>query len=339
MFENVIENELRIAWEKRRDDLNFEQISAFRLINREEWRLPLAVDIYLLTTNSGEKKATVILYCYAERAYKKLDFDFIEEQIRICVDEFLLIKKVKCEIELKIKDRFKKVQEFKATLGEASGKYEGFTEEAGAKFWINTEDYLDTGLFLDHRTSRLNIRELATNKRVLNLFAYTGAFSVQAAFGGASQTFSVDLSKKYCEWARDNLELNNFSSDKNWVIKMDTFEFFNYAKRKQLVFDLIIIDPPTFSKNKGSNFSVQRDHLKLLNLAAELLAPEGKILFSNNCLSFLLDREINKYFEVENIQSISVSPDFHRERFDQDLIDPTYLPQNQIHNAFLLTLI
>ena len=166
--------------------------------------------------------------------------------------------------------------------------------EYGNKFLINLSDYLDVGLFLDHRETRKWLEPKCKNKVVLNTFAYTGSFSIYAARGGAERTYSVDLSKTYCEWIKKNLELNGLPPEKNWVYKMDTLEFFSYAGRKGLKFDIIIIDPPTFSKNKKKNFSVQRDHPALINAALELLNDGGFIMFSNNCTDFrLATKEIN----------------------------------------------
>lgn len=182
-------------------------------------------------------------------------------------------------------------------------------EEYGHKFLINLSDYLDVGLFLDHRETRKWIESQSLGKQVLNTFAYTGSFSVYAAAGGAEKTTSVDLSETYCDWIKKNLTLNEFPPEKNWVYKMDTLEFFRYAKRKGLTYDIIIIDPPTFSKNKGKTFSVERDYPALINGALELLRDDGFILFSNNCTTFHLDRSRLQPCQVEEIKHLK-APDF-----------------------------
>jgi 23S rRNA (cytosine1962-C5)-methyltransferase len=164
-------------------------------------------------------------------------------------------------------------------------------DEYGHIFLINLSDYLDTGLFLDQRETRKWISEQSKNKIVLNTFAYSGSFTVYAAAAGAAKTYSVDISRVYCEWVKENLALNNLPLENNWVSKMDTLEFFLYAKKKNLTFDIIIIDPPTFSKNKGKSFSVQKDHPQLINSALELLSPTGFILFSNNYKEFRMLRQ------------------------------------------------
>jgi 23S rRNA (cytosine1962-C5)-methyltransferase len=182
-------------------------------------------------------------------------------------------------------------------------------QEYGCKFLINLTDYLDTGLFLDHRDTRRWIGSLSAGKTVLNTFAYTGSFSVYAALGGAAMTYSVDLSKTYCEWTKQNLGLNGLPAKTNWIYKMDTLEFFKYARKKKLVFDIIIIDPPTFSKNKGKHFSVQKDYPRLINEALGLLAPGGFILFSNNYKVFVLNRKAFAACQITEKKD-TIPPDF-----------------------------
>jgi 23S rRNA (cytosine1962-C5)-methyltransferase len=186
---------------------------------------------------------------------------------------------------------------------------EVIVEENGHKFLINLSDYLDCGLFLDHRETRKWIEAQSKDKTVLNTFAYTGSFSIYAACGGATKTTSVDLSETYCEWIKKNLALNHLPPEKNWVYKMDTLEFFRYAKRKNLSYDIIIIDPPTFSKNKGNTFSVERDYPALLNAALELLNSGGFILFSNNCTGFKIDASRLNPCTIEKIEHLK-APDF-----------------------------
>jgi 23S rRNA (cytosine1962-C5)-methyltransferase len=182
-------------------------------------------------------------------------------------------------------------------------------EEFGSKFIVNLSDYLDTGLFLDHRETRKWIASQSKNKIILNTFAYSGSFTIFAANAGASKTYSVDISKVYCEWIKENLNLNNLPLENNWVYKMDSLEFFQYAKKKKLIFDIIIIDPPTFSKNKSKSFSVQKDHPRLINGALEVLSSSGFILFSNNYRDFrMADKDLLPCLVTERYDSIP--PDF-----------------------------
>jgi 23S rRNA G2069 N7-methylase RlmK/C1962 C5-methylase RlmI len=158
--------------------------------------------------------------------------------------------------------------------------------EYGLKFKVDLAAYQDTGLFLDQRENRRWLATQSQGKTVLNTFAYSGAFSVYAAAAGAARTYSVDISAPYCRWIKENLALNGLNPEANWVYRMDTLEFFQYALKKNLRFDVIIIDPPTFSKNKGKSFAVQRDYPALISGALALLNQDGFIFFSNNYQGF-----------------------------------------------------
>jgi 23S rRNA (guanine2445-N2)-methyltransferase / 23S rRNA (guanine2069-N7)-methyltransferase len=187
-----------------------------------------------------------------------------------------------------------------------------FTEvhEGGVKLLVNLTDYLDTGLFLDHRPMRLRIQREAAGKRFLNLFCYTATASVHAAKGGARSTTSVDLSRTYLDWARRNLSLNGFS-DKNRLEQGDVMAWLQACRDE---FELIFIDPPTFSNSKRMEgvFDVQRDHVQLLDLAIARLAPGGVLYFSNNFRKFQLDEHLSERYQVEEITAKTLDPDFAR---------------------------
>ena len=191
----------------------------------------------------------------------------------------------------------------------AQGK---FTEvmEGGVKLLVNLTDYLDTGLFLDHRPIRMRIQKEAAGKRFLNLYCYTATASVHAAKGGARSTTSVDLSKTYLDWARRNLSLNGFS-DKNRLEQGDVMAWLDAFREE---YDLIFIDPPTFSNSKRMEgiFDVQRDHVQLLDLAMARLAPGGVLYFSNNFRKFVLDEHLAARYAVEEITASTIDPDFAR---------------------------
>jgi len=182
--------------------------------------------------------------------------------------------------------------------------------EGGVKLLVNLTDYLDTGLFLDHRPMRLRIQREAAGKRFLNLFCYTATASVHAAKGGARSTTSVDLSKTYLDWARRNLSLNGFS-DKNRLEQGDVMAWLQSCRDE---FDLIFIDPPTFSNSKRMEgvFDVQRDHVELLDLAVARLAPGGVLYFSNNFRKFQLDEHLQERYAIEEITQKTLDPDFAR---------------------------
>ncbi|GIZ13907.1 bifunctional 23S rRNA (guanine(2069)-N(7))-methyltransferase RlmK/23S rRNA (guanine(2445)-N(2))-methyltransferase RlmL [Pseudomonas sp. NCCP-436] len=182
--------------------------------------------------------------------------------------------------------------------------------EGGVKLLVNLTDYLDTGLFLDHRPLRLRIQREAAGKRFLNLFCYTATATVHAARGGARSTTSVDLSKTYLEWARRNLSLNGFS-DKHRLEQGDVMSWLS-ADRGE--YDLIFIDPPTFSNSKRMEgvFDVQRDHVELIDLAMARLASGGVLYFSNNFRKFRLDEGLEERYQVEEISAQTLDPDFSR---------------------------
>lgn len=182
--------------------------------------------------------------------------------------------------------------------------------EAGLKFLVNLHDYLDTGLFLDHRPLRQRVRESARGKRFLNLFCYTGSVSVYAAAGGAAQTTGVDLSQTYLDWAARNFALNGLDPAHNRLVRDDAAA---YLQSHSAMFDLIFVDPPTFSNSKrAEDFDVQRDHARLLNLCGDRLLAGGLILFSNNFRRFKLDEEGLARFAIREISAQTIPFDFAR---------------------------
>ncbi|HST27018.1 MAG TPA: bifunctional 23S rRNA (guanine(2069)-N(7))-methyltransferase RlmK/23S rRNA (guanine(2445)-N(2))-methyltransferase RlmL [Rudaea sp.] len=182
--------------------------------------------------------------------------------------------------------------------------------EGGLKFLVNLHDYLDTGLFLDHRPLRARVRELARGKRFLNLFCYTGSVSVYAAAGGAAETVSVDLSQTYLDWAMRNFALNGMDLERHRLVREDALDF---LQSRSAMFDLIFVDPPTFSNSKrAEDFDVQRDHARLLNLCGERLLSGGTILFSNNFRRFKLDETALAGFDIREISAQTIPFDFAR---------------------------
>ncbi len=184
-------------------------------------------------------------------------------------------------------------------------------EEGGLTFLVNLTDYLDTGLFIDHRLVRARLRELAKGRRFLNLFAYTATASVYAAAGGARDTTSVDLSATYLDWASRNLALNGFTGSAHKLIQADALEFLRGERDR---YGVIYVDPPTFSNSKrAEDFDVQRDHVALLMACGDRLANDGVIVFSNNFRRFALDRAaLEERFTIEDWSAPSIPFDFAR---------------------------
>lgn len=196
---------------------------------------------------------------------------------------------------------------------EGQGSERFTVEEQGLKFWVNLGDYLDTGLFLDHRLTRARVRAEASGKRFLNLFAYTGSFTVYAAAGGAKSTTTVDMSNTYLDWARENLALNGFTGPRHELIRADVVRWLQEAAAEGRKYDLAVLDPPSFSASKKmtGTFNVQRDQARLLRDMLALLAPEGVLYFSTNYQGFQLEAEkVDANFE--ELTPRSIPEDFHR---------------------------
>ncbi len=188
--------------------------------------------------------------------------------------------------------------------------------EGGHRFIVNLEAYLDTGLFLDHRNTRAMVQAQANGKRVLNLFCYTGSFTVYAAGGGATSSLSVDLSNTYLDWARRNCELNGLDPARHRLERADALTWLRDAGRAGQRFDLIVLDPPSLSTSKGMTrtLNVQRDHVELLAACARLLEPGGVLFFSTNLRSFKLDAEAVTVLASEEISGRTVPEDFRNRR-------------------------
>jgi 23S rRNA (cytosine1962-C5)-methyltransferase len=183
--------------------------------------------------------------------------------------------------------------------------------ENGLKFLVNLSDYLDTGLFLDHRITRQRVREESAGKNVLNLFAYTGSFSVYAAAGGAAEVVTVDLSNTYLEWARRNMDLNGFHDETRYqFVQADVLQFLQMLGPGS--FDLIILDPPSFSNSKRMEdiLDVQRDHVMLINRCLAGLSPGGQLYFSTNLRDFRLDQAALDPCTVKDITRATTPFDF-----------------------------
>jgi 23S rRNA G2069 N7-methylase RlmK/C1962 C5-methylase RlmI len=191
--------------------------------------------------------------------------------------------------------------------------------EGELKFKVNLSDYIDTGLFLDHRQTRQMVRDESLGKRFLNLFAYTGSFSVYAAAGGAISTTTVDLSRTYLDWAIENFRLNSLPTDQQRFIQRDAKEFLDGLADYDL-FDLAVVDPPTFSNSKGleQDWDVQNDHLPLLSRLVEHISPGGVIYFSNNFRRFKLAEDelvsLKEGLVIREISQKTVPEDFRNRR-------------------------
>ncbi|MEC6743135.1 bifunctional 23S rRNA (guanine(2069)-N(7))-methyltransferase RlmK/23S rRNA (guanine(2445)-N(2))-methyltransferase RlmL [Pseudomonas qingdaonensis] len=293
MFANRLQKNLKQLgkWAKR------ESITCYRVYDADMPEYALAIDLYHDWVHVQEYAAPRSID--PEKAQARL-FDALA-----AIPQALNIDQSRVVIKRRERQSGTKQYERQSSQGQ-------FTEvsEGGVKLLVNLTDYLDTGLFLDHRPMRMRIQREAAGKRFLNLFCYTATASVHAAKGGARSTTSVDLSKTYLDWARRNFSLNGFS-DKNRLEQGDVMAWLQACREE---YELIFIDPPTFSNSKRMEgvFDVQRDHVDLLDLAVARLAPGGVLYFSNNFRKFQLDEHLQERYAVEEITAQTLDPDFAR---------------------------
>ncbi|WP_411834486.1 bifunctional 23S rRNA (guanine(2069)-N(7))-methyltransferase RlmK/23S rRNA (guanine(2445)-N(2))-methyltransferase RlmL [Pseudoxanthomonas mexicana] len=216
------------------------------------------------------------------------------------------------QVAVKSRERGKGGSKYADVRGRAQPRGEFVTvSEHGALLRVNLFDYLDTGLFLDHRPLRGQMAKEARGRRFLNLFCYTGVASVQAAVAGAAATTSVDLSATYLQWCADNLALNGLAGARHRLVQADALA---WLEAEQDEYDLIFCDPPTFSNSaRADDFDVQKEHVRLLRAAVARLAPGGVLYFSNNFRRFRLDEEaIAAFADCREISTRTIPPDFER---------------------------
>ena len=293
MFANRLQKNLKLLgkWVRR------EGIDCYRVYDADMPEYSMAIDLYHDWVHVQEYAAPKSID--PEKASARL-FDALA-----AIPQALNIDKSRVVIKRRERQSGTKQYERQSAQGQFREVSEG-----GVKLLVNLTDYLDTGLFLDHRPMRMRIQREAAGKRFLNLYSYTGTASVHAAKGGARTTTSVDLSKTYLDWARRNLSLNGFS-DKNRLEQGDVMAWLDASRDE---YDLIFIDPPTFSNSKRMEgiFDVQRDQVQLLDLAMARLAPGGVLYFSNNFRKFQLDENLSERYAIEEITAQTVDPDFAR---------------------------
>ena len=289
-----------MKWAKRNG------IEAWRIYDRDIPQFPFAVDVYGSQIHLQEYDTGWLMQPEEYEAWLAEIIEAIVFVTGFSSDD----------IHLKRRERQKGVQQYEKT-GRAGEDF--VIEENGRKFWVNLDKYLDTGLFLDHRNTRKKVGDTAAGKRFLNLFSYTGSFTVYAATGGAVSSETVDLSNTYLNWARRNFELNGIDLAKHQIIRADVFQYLQTAFEAGKQFDLIVIDPPSYSTSKkmSDTLDIQRDHARLIQGAMKLLAPNGLMYFSNNLRSFALDESIAEQYLVKDISKQSVPDDFRNKKIHQ----------------------
>lgn len=297
-FKNRIRKNYRHIrkWAKRSDT------NCFRIYDRDVHHYPLAIDFY-----AGR---FCVQYFSKVSDTEEIPAELIEET------ENALTSIFGCEtssIYWRTRSKTKTTRQYEKS-GESKDFFPVF--EYGIQFKINLCDYLDTGLFLDHRETRKLVSSFSSGKRVLNLFAYTCSFSVHAAAAGASCTKSVDMSNTYTQWGRDNFILNGLSLTSNEIVRADCLKFLDDEVKTNIKYDIIIIDPPTISRSKKMEemFDIQQDYIFLISKALKLLSRDGIIIFSTNSRKFIFDETHFDTCSITDISSKTIPIDFRNSK-------------------------
>ncbi|WGE47919.1 bifunctional 23S rRNA (guanine(2069)-N(7))-methyltransferase RlmK/23S rRNA (guanine(2445)-N(2))-methyltransferase RlmL [Actinobacillus equuli] len=285
-------------------------INAYRLYDADLPEYNLAVDRY---------DDHIVVQEYA--APKNIDEQKARQRLLDAVSATLYVTGVETnKLVLKVRQKQKGTNQYEKLANKGDYFY---VTEYGAKLWVNLTDYLDTGLFLDHRLTRKMVGQMAKGKTFLNLFAYTGSATIHAALNGAKSTTTVDMSNTYLNWAEQNLELNNLPLRNNRLFQADCLQWLAECRER---FELIFVDPPTFSNSKRmeDSWDVQRDHIKLMTQLKRILTADGTIVFSNNKRGFKMDFEglTELGLQAENISHKTLPLDFER--------------NPQIHNCWII---
>lgn len=287
-------------------------INAYRVYDADLPEFSVAIDIYHADTTHcvvQEYQAPATVNVAMAEARLKALLDTIPELFNVSSD---------C-VHLKVREVKSGLQQYEKNS--ASQSSVSRVVEFGAELEVNLTDYLDTGLFLDHRPVRRYLAHNSDGKRFLNLFAYTASATVAALVGGASSSVSVDTSNRYCQWAMRNLDRNDAAQQRHEVVRQDVFTWLEGAAvgiRDDDLFDLILLDPPTFSNSTGidADWNVQRDHVAAVDACLKVLAPGGLIIFSNNYRRFKLDESLinddTRGISVEDRSRWSIDRDFQR---------------------------
>ncbi|CAK2687856.1 bifunctional 23S rRNA (guanine(2069)-N(7))-methyltransferase RlmK/23S rRNA (guanine(2445)-N(2))-methyltransferase RlmL [Vibrio crassostreae] len=288
-----------------------EQLDCYRIYDADLPEYNVAIDVY---------PGHLVIQEYA--APKDVPEDKAKRRLTDIIRASIQVTGVEANnVVLKVRQKQKGRSQYQKMAQDSSNLE---VNEYGVKLIVNLHDYLDTGLFLDHKITRRRIGEMAAGKDFLNLFAYTGSASVHAAVGGARSTTTVDMSNTYLEWAKQNMELNGRVGRQHQFVQADCLQ---WLVKEQGSYDLIFIDPPTFSNSKrmDQSFDVQRDHIQLMENLKRLLREEGTIVFSNNKRHFKMDLEAldELGLKAQNISAKTLPLDFSRNK--------------HIHNCWLIT--
>jgi 23S rRNA (cytosine1962-C5)-methyltransferase len=284
-------------WAKRQG------ITCYRIYDLDMPEFPFCIDRYEDNLHIAEYKANHRMTDEEHDAWLKSCMEVISDTLQVDREHIYLKERRRLS---------RRTEQYEKVAGESK---KTIVQEQGLKFHVNLTDYLDTGLFLDHRPLRNIFRAEAGGKNVLNLFAYTGAFSVYAAAGNATEVTTVDLSNTYIQWSKENMELNGLLDEtKHHFIQGDVMDFLK--KSEGAAYDLVFVDPPAFSNSKRlkGTWDTQRDHPAMLHLILKLVKPGGIIYFSNNLRNFTPDFSKLPAKEITDISLQTIPEDFRNKK-------------------------
>lgn len=295
----MFENRLVKVYKHRSKQAKRMGVTCYRLYDKDLPEFPVSIDLY-------EGNVCLSEYRAKHNLTEEEHLDWLEGTVAV-IAEVLGIT----DEHIYTKERRRKTD--RLSQYQKTGEEKEFfnVQENGLTFRVNLTDYLDTGLFLDHRSTRKMVMDEAKDKKVLNLFAYTGSFSVYAAAGGAAEVTTVDLSNTYIDWAKKNFELNHLQNPANYRFIVDDVKQY-LEELKPGMFDLVVMDPPTFSNSKKMKdiLDIQRDHVELINNVLYALKPGGVLYFSTNARKFQLEEAQINASVIKNITKATTPFDF-----------------------------
>lgn len=302
------ENRLRKNFKHIRKWAKRQNISCFRIYDFDLPNFPLSIELYEEYIHVSEYRTKHQLEGLEHAQWLSSIREVIAQVCDVSLDA----------IFFKLREQQKGLQQYEKLSHESFGVW---VDEFGAKLWVNLTDYLDTGLFLDHRVLRTWVKDQSQGKRVLNLFAYTGAFSVQAAMGGAKRVDTVDMSQTYLSWAEKNMKANGFTDPRRYgYIRADILQWLP----GDLIdyYDIIILDPPTFSNSKKmkSILDIQRDHVGIIHKTLKALKPDGTLFFSNNFRGFKINIEQLEGLSIKEVSQQTVPNDYRNKSIHQSYV-------------------
>jgi 23S rRNA (cytosine1962-C5)-methyltransferase len=295
---DMFRNRLEKVFKHRSKLARRQKISCYRLYDRDLPEFPLIIDIYGMYVYVSEYRSKHDLDDDDYAHWLDTSLSVVAEVAGVALDEVI------CKRRERKSSRDGQYQK----TGDRREEIE--VTEGGLKFLVNLNDYLDTGLFLDHRITRDQVRKVAAGKSMLNLFCYTGSFTVYAAAGGAAETLSIDLSNTYIDWAKRNLALNGFGLANHNYIKGDVLQIL--PTLPEHYFDIIVLDPPSFSNSKMMKdfLDIQQDHADLINSCLQKMTDSGVLFFSTNLRTFKIETELINAASIKDITRATTPFDF-----------------------------